>query len=114
MADPSPLRAVRAAAFAAVCVGISAVGHATTSGHGVPAGGPLVTALPVFGLAYAGTRRERGFATVAVQRRGRADPLISTRMCFIRGWPLCGLKSPSGRRAFISGMYPVAQPRGMS
>ncbi|MDA2803527.1 hypothetical protein [Nocardiopsis suaedae] len=65
MADPSPLRAARAAVFTAVCVGISGAGHAVTSGHGIPAGGLLAAALPVFGLAYAGTARERGFGTVA-------------------------------------------------
>ncbi|WP_017622494.1 hypothetical protein [Nocardiopsis chromatogenes] len=66
MADPSPLRTARAAVFTAVCVGISAAGHAATSGHGIPAGGLLAAALPVFGLAYAGTARERGFGAVAV------------------------------------------------
>lgn len=65
MADPSPLRTARAAVFTAVCVGISAAGHAATSGHGIPTGGLLAAALPVFGLAYAGTARERGFGTVA-------------------------------------------------
>ncbi|MDA2811030.1 hypothetical protein O4J56_10315 [Nocardiopsis sp. RSe5-2] len=65
MADLSPLRAARAAVFTAVCVGIGAAGHAATSGHGIPTGGLLAAALPVFGLAYAGTARERGFGTVA-------------------------------------------------
>ncbi|MFW5419835.1 hypothetical protein J0910_24760 [Nocardiopsis sp. CNT-189] len=62
--DTSPLRAARAAAFTSVCVGVSAVGHALSGGHHVPAAGLAAAAVPVFALGYAGTARERGLGTV--------------------------------------------------
>ncbi|GAA1081579.1 hypothetical protein [Nocardiopsis composta] len=62
--DTSPLRAARAAAFTSVCVGVSAIGHAMSGGHHVPAAGLAAAAVPVFALGYAGTARERGLGTV--------------------------------------------------
>ncbi|WP_418956692.1 hypothetical protein [Streptomyces tritici] len=60
----SPIRALRAALFAAVCVSLAAVGHASMSAHEIPVRS-LVLALAVTGLlAWAGCGRRRG--TLAV------------------------------------------------
>ncbi|WP_149182010.1 hypothetical protein, partial [Streptomyces sp. TRM49041] len=56
----SPIRALRAALFAAVCVVLSATGHAFQSGHHVPLGS-LVFAFGVTGaMAWAAGGRHRG------------------------------------------------------
>lgn len=62
---PAPMRATRAAMFAAVCTALGAVGHAAMSGTDIPfarlAGAFLVTA----GLAWAAAGRRRGPAGIA-------------------------------------------------
>ncbi|MFE4825755.1 hypothetical protein [Streptomyces sp. NPDC056672] len=60
----SPLRALRAAAFAAVCVTLAAVGHSYTSGHEIPPGA-LWTAFGVTGcLAWLAGGRRRGAGSI--------------------------------------------------
>ncbi|MFE1960975.1 hypothetical protein [Streptomyces sp. NPDC059479] len=60
----SPLRALRAAAFAAVCVTLAAVGHSFTSGHEIPPGA-LWTAFGVTGcLAWLAGGRRRGTGSI--------------------------------------------------
>ncbi|MGW6742155.1 hypothetical protein ACWGDX_15760 [Streptomyces sp. NPDC055025] len=60
----SPLRALRAAAFAAVCVTLAAVGHSYTSGHEIPPGA-LWTAFGVTGcLAWLAGSRRRGAGSI--------------------------------------------------
>ncbi|MFJ1645350.1 hypothetical protein [Streptomyces sp. NPDC088258] len=71
MTDPrSPARALRAAAFAAVCVTLAAVGHVLASeadgapAHGIPAGA-LWTAFAVTGaVAWLAGGRRRGVASI--------------------------------------------------
>ncbi len=58
-------RSARAAVFAAVCVGVSGVGHALASGHTVPAGAALLGAAVVFGFARAAAGGERGYGSIA-------------------------------------------------
>ncbi|WP_066950577.1 hypothetical protein [Streptomyces lushanensis] len=60
----SPLRALRAAAFAAVCVTLAAVGHSFTSGHEIPLG-VLWTAFGITGcLAWLAGGRRRGAGSI--------------------------------------------------
>ncbi|MFJ9208771.1 hypothetical protein [Streptomyces sp. NPDC102264] len=60
----SPIRALRAAAFAAVCVTLAAVGHSFTSGHEIPLGA-LWTAFGVTaGVAWLAGGRRRGFRSI--------------------------------------------------
>ncbi|SCF86095.1 MULTISPECIES: hypothetical protein [unclassified Streptomyces] len=60
----SPLRALRAAAFAAVCVTLAAVGHSFTSGHEIPPGA-LWTAFGITGcLAWLAGGRRRGTGSI--------------------------------------------------
>ncbi|MFE4644960.1 hypothetical protein [Streptomyces sp. NPDC056730] len=60
----SPIRALRAAAFAAVCVTLAAVGHSFTSGHEIPLG-VLWTAFGVTtGVAWLAGGRRRGFRSI--------------------------------------------------
>lgn len=58
--NPAPLRATRAALFAAVCVALGAVGHAHMSGTDVPVAGLLGAFAVTAGLAWAATGRRRG------------------------------------------------------
>lgn len=58
--NPAPLRATRAALFAAVCVALGAVGHAHMSGADVPAAGLLAAFGVTAGLAWLGAGRRRG------------------------------------------------------
>ncbi|MFF8385559.1 hypothetical protein [Streptomyces kanasensis] len=56
----SPLRSLRAALFAAVCVVLSATGHAVQSEHRVPVGALLVASALTWSLAWAAAGRRRG------------------------------------------------------
>ncbi|OEJ29681.1 hypothetical protein AS594_24590 [Streptomyces agglomeratus] len=60
----SPLRALRAALFAAVCVIPAAVGHSYMSGHEVPVSGLLAAFAVTGGLAWTAGHRWHGAATV--------------------------------------------------
>ncbi|MBT2400061.1 hypothetical protein [Streptomyces sp. ISL-100] len=60
----SPLRALRAALFAAVCVITAAVGHSFMSGHEVPVSGLLAAFAVTGGLAWAAGHRRRGVFAV--------------------------------------------------
>ena len=59
------LRGVRAAVFAAACVGVSAAGHVWMSGTPVAAWALVVAVLAVGGAGYALAGRQRGFASIA-------------------------------------------------
>lgn len=59
------LRAARAAVFAAVCVGVSAAGHALMSGCPIPAWALVAGVLLAGGAGYVLGGRQRGFGTIA-------------------------------------------------
>ncbi|MGW4163708.1 hypothetical protein [Streptomyces sp. NPDC004788] len=56
----SPLRALRAALFAAVCVTLAAVGHSSMSAHSVPVSSLLTAFAVTTALAWAAAGRRRG------------------------------------------------------
>ncbi|MER7110664.1 hypothetical protein [Streptomyces sp. NPDC000229] len=60
----SPMRTVRAALFAAVCVTLAAMGHSSMSAHGVPPGSLLVAFGVTSGLAWLAAGRRRGAAFI--------------------------------------------------
>ncbi|GAA4922418.1 hypothetical protein ACFPM3_02380 [Streptomyces coeruleoprunus] len=61
MTNPrSPIRVLRAALFAAVCVTLSAIGHASQSAHDVPAGSLLLAFGATGALAWLAAGRRRG------------------------------------------------------
>lgn len=60
----SPLRTLRAALFAAVCVTLAAMGHSFMSAHGVPPGSLLVAFGVTSGLAWLAAGRRRGTAFI--------------------------------------------------
>ncbi|MFE3324268.1 hypothetical protein [Streptomyces sp. NPDC059176] len=63
----SPVRALRAVLFAAVCVTLAAVGHAMTAGHDLPLGALLLAFAVTAPAAWlAGARRRGAFAIGAV------------------------------------------------
>lgn len=59
-----PLRAVRAAVFAAVCVALAACGHAWMSPDALPPWAPLVGFGAVFAVAFASAGRQRSPAAI--------------------------------------------------
>ncbi|WP_236240459.1 hypothetical protein [Streptomyces sp. CC228A] len=61
----SPLRALRAALFAAVCVVLSGTGHAAQSDHHVPVSALLLAFVLILPLAWAAGRRRRGACPLA-------------------------------------------------
>ncbi|MFE5299908.1 hypothetical protein [Streptomyces sp. NPDC056632] len=61
----SPLRALRAALFAAVCVVLAAVGHSSMSAHAIPPGSLLAAFGVVAALAWSAAGRRRGTAALA-------------------------------------------------
>ena len=61
----SPLRLLRAALFAAVCLAVSAAGHWWMSGQGIPPHALVIAGAAVFVLALALTGRERSFSGIA-------------------------------------------------
>ncbi|MEU3776531.1 hypothetical protein AB0F11_25695 [Streptomyces sp. NPDC032472] len=58
--NPAPLRATRAAMFAAVCTALGAAGHSHMSGADIPAMGLLGAFAVTGGLAWLGAGRRRG------------------------------------------------------
>ncbi|MFK0253131.1 hypothetical protein [Streptomyces sp. NPDC090445] len=58
--SPAPIRAARAAMFAAVCTALGAAGHAHMSGTDIPPLGLLAAFTVTGGLAWLATRRRRG------------------------------------------------------
>ncbi len=60
----SPLRALRAALFAAVCIIAAAVGHSSMSGHEVPVSGLFAAFAVTGGLAWTVGHRRRGVLAV--------------------------------------------------
>ncbi|MFF2061063.1 hypothetical protein ACFVWZ_04535 [Streptomyces sp. NPDC058200] len=60
----SPMRALRAAAFAAVCVTLAAVGHSFTSGHEIPPGALLAAFGVTGGVAWLASGRRRGVRSI--------------------------------------------------
>ncbi|OAL13163.1 hypothetical protein A4V12_21310 [Streptomyces noursei] len=60
----SPMRALRAALFAAVCVTLAAVGHSSMSAHGVPPGSLLLAFAATVAPAWAAAGRRRGAAFI--------------------------------------------------
>ena len=61
----SPLRLLRAALFAAVCLALSALGHWWMSGQGIPVHALEIAYVAVFAVALALTGRERSFSAIA-------------------------------------------------
>ncbi|MEY9214478.1 hypothetical protein NI17_019605 [Thermobifida halotolerans] len=64
MHGTSLTRLTRAGVFAAVCVGVSANGHAFQAGHGVPLGGTLLGLALMLAVGWAIAGRERGGGTI--------------------------------------------------
>ncbi|MCX5014287.1 hypothetical protein OG765_25350 [Streptomyces sp. NBC_00555] len=62
---PAPMRATRAAMFAAVCTALGAVGHSYMSGTDIPLAGLLGAFAVTGGLAWAAAGRRRGPAGIA-------------------------------------------------
>ncbi|MFE9484714.1 hypothetical protein ACFYNM_39810 [Streptomyces spororaveus] len=56
----APMRATRAATFAAMCVALGAMGHSSMSGEGIPLFGLLGAFGLTFGLAWLAAGRRRG------------------------------------------------------
>ncbi|MET9318593.1 hypothetical protein ABZX75_00100 [Streptomyces sp. NPDC003038] len=68
--NPAPMRAARAATFAAVCVALGAMGHSSMSGTDIPFAG-LLGAFAVTGaLAWLGAGRRRGPVGITVTLLG--------------------------------------------
>ena len=61
----SPLRALRAALFAVVCVTLAAVGHSSMSAHQLPTLGLLGALAATAAAAWAAAGRRRGAPTIA-------------------------------------------------
>ncbi|OEJ31740.1 hypothetical protein [Streptomyces subrutilus] len=62
---PAPMRATRAAMFAAVCTALGAVGHSRMSGSDIPLSGLMGAFAVTGGLAWAAAGRRRGPAGIA-------------------------------------------------
>ncbi|MEU6058150.1 hypothetical protein [Streptomyces sp. NPDC047097] len=60
----SPLRALRAALFAAVCVTLAAVGHSSMSAHDVPPASLLLAFAATSALAWTAAGRRRGVVRI--------------------------------------------------
>ncbi|MCX2179465.1 hypothetical protein KV205_02815 [Streptomyces sp. SKN60] len=66
----SPLRALRAALFAVVCVTLAAMGHSSMSAHSVPLTSLLAAFAVTGALAWAAAGRRRGAVAVATGSTG--------------------------------------------
>ncbi|WP_121181737.1 hypothetical protein [Nocardiopsis sp. Huas11] len=64
MSAPAPLRLPRASVFAGACVGVSAAGHALSSGHAVAPAGLVAGFALVLAAAHGLAQRERGLRAV--------------------------------------------------
>ncbi|MCY0943872.1 hypothetical protein [Streptomyces antarcticus] len=110
--NPAPMRATRAALFAAVCVALGAVGHAHMSGTDVPLAGLLGAFGATAGLAWLGAGRRRGpvgitAALLAVQG---VLHLVFTGSQAVRTAAAAGAGSGDG----MAGMAGMADMAGMA
>ncbi|WP_167153453.1 hypothetical protein [Streptomyces sp. MBT27] len=106
----SPLRTLRAAMFAALCVALAAVGHAAMSGHDLPLP-VLLAAFAVTGaVAWCAAGRRRGLAAIA---GGQVAAQGALHLLFARTRPM-----PMPMRMRMAGMpgmapAPASEPTPM-
>ncbi|MFI1012476.1 hypothetical protein [Streptomyces sp. NPDC020965] len=62
----SPLRALRAALFAAICVSLAAMGHSFASGHDIPLRILLPALIATTAVAWLGAARRRGSLAIGL------------------------------------------------
>ncbi|MFE2034005.1 hypothetical protein ACFXBB_12270 [Streptomyces scopuliridis] len=106
----SPIRALRAAAFAAVCVTLAAVGHSFTSGHEIPLGA-LWTAFGVTaGVAWLAGGRRRGFRSIGA---GLLTVQGGLHLIFAGALPFGAAGSPSHTPHSADGATVTATGTGM-
>ncbi|MFF0748423.1 hypothetical protein [Streptomyces sp. NPDC004267] len=100
----SPLRALRAALFAAVCVTLAAVGHSSMSAHSIPVSSLLAAFAATTVLAWAAAGRRRGPAVLVP---GLAAVQGALHLLFGAGEPggtAAGAGSMAGSMAHMPGM----------
>ncbi|MFE9888548.1 hypothetical protein [Streptomyces scopuliridis] len=106
----SPIRALRAAAFAAVCVTLAAVGHSFTSRHEIPLGA-LWTAFGVTaGVAWLAGGRRRGFRSIGT---GLLTVQGGLHLIFAGALPFGAAGSPSHTPHSADGATVTATGTGM-
>lgn len=101
--SPAPLRATRAAFFAAVAVALGAVGHSYMSGTDIPLPGLLCAFGVTGGLAWLGAGRRRGALPVAVALLGVQAVLHFVFSASSRGHHVPG--GGAGGMARMDGMH---------
>ncbi|MFF3977019.1 hypothetical protein [Streptomyces sp. NPDC001828] len=103
----SPLRTLRAAMFAALCVALAAVGHAAMSGHDIPLP-VLLAAFAVTGtVAWCAAGRRRGLAAIAGGQVGAQGAL---HLLFARTQPMSMAGMPGPARAPEPMSMPMPMP----
>ncbi|GGY24402.1 hypothetical protein [Streptomyces xanthochromogenes] len=103
----SPLRTLRAAMFAALCVTLAAVGHAAMSGHDIPLP-VLLAAFAVTGaVAWCAAGRRRGLAAIA---GGQVAAQGALHLLFARTRPMRMAGMPGMAPAPASELTPMPMP----
>ncbi|MFD9635474.1 hypothetical protein [Streptomyces violascens] len=93
MTNPrSPLRTLRAAMFAALCVALAAVGHSSMSGHDIPLPVLLAAFAATAALAWCAAGRQRGVAAIA---GGQVAAQGALHVLFAKTQPMTGMATAS-------------------
>ncbi|CAM5419978.1 hypothetical protein SAVIM338S_02297 [Streptomyces avidinii] len=113
---PAPLRAVRAALFAAVAVALGALGHSYMSGTNLPAAGLLSAFALTGGLAWLAAGRRRGPLPIAAALLGVQAALHLVFSASVRGHHVAGTgtSAGTGARAGSAGTDVAAGMDGMA
>ncbi|MFI6682114.1 hypothetical protein [Streptomyces sp. NPDC050485] len=89
----SPLRTLRAAMFAALCVALAAVGHSSMSGHDIPLPVLLAAFAATGALAWCAAGRQRGVAAIA---GGQVAAQGALHFLFAQTQPMAGMAAVAG------------------
>ncbi|WP_406508785.1 hypothetical protein [Streptomyces sp. NBC_00212] len=84
----SPLRTLRAAMFAALCVALAAVGHSSMSGHDIPLPVLLAAFVATGAVAWCAAGRQRGVAAIA---GGQVAAQGALHVLFAKTQPMAGM-----------------------
>ncbi|MFI6054136.1 hypothetical protein ACIBCO_29100 [Streptomyces violascens] len=93
MTNPrSPLRTLRAAMFAALCVALAAVGHSSMSGHDIPLPVLLAAFVAAGVVAWCAAGRQRGIVAIA---GGQVAAQGALHVLFAKTQPMTGMATAS-------------------
>ncbi|MFF4185455.1 hypothetical protein ACFYZ9_19885 [Streptomyces sp. NPDC001691] len=103
----SPLRTLRAAMFAALCVALAAVGHSSMSGHDIPLPVLLAAFAATGFVAWCAAGRQRGAAAIA---GGQVAAQGALHVLFAKTQPMTGMTGMTPASGAAHAPDPMSMP----